>query len=132
MKSIVNSRTAAYEYDYPFHRAKLRYPETAAPAQSIEPLSDERLNAIFRIGVGRGLLDEAMLPLLSVLTSRRLGLLVHLQGNDFREKYPGISADFGFVGCPLVTALIHISTSVTGNVSSGSHEQTAFATRQAP
>lgn len=82
VKSILNSRTAAYEYDYPFKEAKLRYPKTAEPAQAIEPISDERLNAIFRIGVGRGLLDEAMLPLLGRLTSRRLGLLVHLQGND--------------------------------------------------
>ncbi|MCG6114079.1 MAG: hypothetical protein MEQ84_02675 [Mesorhizobium sp.] len=90
VKSIVNARTTAYEYDYPFKDAKLRYPKTAEPAQAIEPISDERLNAIFRIGVGRGLLDEAMLPLLGRLTSRRLGLLVHLQGNDFREKYPGV------------------------------------------
>lgn len=90
VKSIVNSRTAAYEYAYPFHGAKLRFPKTAEPAQSIEPISTERLNAIFRIGVERGLLDETMLPLMGLLTSRRLGLLVNLQGNDIRQKYPGV------------------------------------------
>ena len=89
-KTIINSGTTSYGYDYPFHGANLWYPKTAAPPQSVEPISIERLNAIFSIGVGRGLLDEAMLPLLGVLTSRRLGLLVHLQGNDFREKYPGV------------------------------------------
>jgi integrase len=31
-----------------------------------------------------------MLPLLGQLTGRRLGLLVHLTGNDLREKYPGV------------------------------------------
>jgi integrase len=31
-----------------------------------------------------------MLPLLGFLTGRRLGLLVHLQGMDFREKYDGV------------------------------------------
>lgn len=36
---------------------------------------------------------QAFIYLLTPLgrfTSRRLGLLVHLQGNDFREKYPGV------------------------------------------
>ena len=72
-KTIINSGTTSYGYDYPFHGANLWYPKTAAPPQSVEPISIERLNAIFSIGVGRGLLDEAMLPLLGVLTSRRLG-----------------------------------------------------------
>jgi integrase len=31
-----------------------------------------------------------MLPLLGNLTGRRLGLLVHLTGNDIRMKYPGV------------------------------------------
>lgn len=42
------------------------------------------------MGVGRGLLDEAMLPLLGHLTGRRLGLLVHLTGDDIREKYKDV------------------------------------------
>lgn len=37
-----------------------------------------------------GLLDNAMLPLLAFMTGRRLGLLTHLKGNDFREKYKGV------------------------------------------
>lgn len=44
------------------------------------------LNKIFSNGVASGLLDQAMLPLLAYLTSRRIGLLTHLCGDDLRKK----------------------------------------------
>lgn len=34
--------------------------------------------------------DNAFLPLLGFLTGRRLGLLLHLKGSDFREKFEGV------------------------------------------
>ena len=89
-RSIIRYRMTEYDYPDPFLNAKLNYPETAAPKQSTEPLSSEQKSRIFRTGVGGGLLDEAILPLLGDLTGRRLGLLVHLQGSDVREKYPGV------------------------------------------
>ncbi|MBS9721506.1 hypothetical protein JYU29_12510 [Tianweitania sp. BSSL-BM11] len=89
-RSIIRYKMTDYEYPDPFLNAKLRYPETAAPKQSTEPLSSDQKTRIFRTGVEGGLLDEAVLPLLGDLTGRRLGLLVHLQGSDLREKYPGV------------------------------------------
>jgi hypothetical protein len=38
---------------------------------------------VFVTGVKCNFLDEAMLPLLAKLTSRRLGLLTYLQGSDY-------------------------------------------------
>lgn len=89
-KTTIRSKMTEYEYADPFAGVTFRYPDTAAPSQSAEPLSSEQMSNIFRAGVESGLMDEAILPLLGNLTGRRLGLLVHLTGNDFREKYPGV------------------------------------------
>lgn len=89
-KTVIGTKATDYQYENPLAGIKLRYPATAASAQSAEPLSHEQLNHVFRAGIAGGLLDEAMLPLLGNLTGRRLGLLTHLTGNDIREKYPGV------------------------------------------
>lgn len=89
-KTVIGSQTTTYNYDNPLIGVRLRYPDTAASAQSAEPISSQRLSSIFRAGVAGGLLDEALLPLLGYLTGRRLGLLVHLTGSDIRQKYPGV------------------------------------------
>ncbi|MEX6506441.1 hypothetical protein [Jiella sp. M17.18] len=90
VRSAINYKAASFGYADPFHRAVLRYPDTAAPPRSAEPLSAEKISRLFRVGVEGGILDEAMLPLLGHLTGRRLGLLIHLQGQDIREKYRGV------------------------------------------
>lgn len=90
VKSTIGWHARTYDYPNPLAGTVVAYPETAAPTQSAEPLSSEQLNSVFRTGVEGGLLDEAMLPLLGDLTGRRLGLLVHLTGNDIRQKYPGV------------------------------------------
>ncbi|GAA4122661.1 hypothetical protein ACFFTN_22690 [Aminobacter aganoensis] len=90
IKAMVRSKLTEHDYRDPFSGAKIFYPETAAPSQATEPLSADQISRIFRIGIDRGLLDEAMLPLLGHLTGRRLGLLVHLTGNDIREKYKDV------------------------------------------
>ena len=89
-KAVIGWHARTYNYPNPLAGVTLTYPDTAAPAQSAEPLSTEQLSNVFRAGVDGGLLDEAMLPLLGNLTGRRLGLLVHLTGNDIRLKYPGV------------------------------------------
>ncbi len=90
IKAMVRHCMTDYEYDDPFRGARINYPTTAARQQSAEPLGSNQISRIFSAGVDRGLLDEAMLPLLGHLTGRRLGLLVHLTGNDFRQKFPGV------------------------------------------
>lgn len=90
VKTIVRSKITELAYRDPFAGVRLRYPATAAPRETAEPLSSTKISDIFAAGVQGGILDEAMLPLLGHLTGRRLGLLVHLKGNDVREKYPGV------------------------------------------
>lgn len=88
--TMMRHKMAELGYADPFAGAKIRYPETAAPKRSAQPLSAEKISRLFRTGVESGLLDEAMLPLLGHLTGRRLGLLIHLQGSDVREKFRGV------------------------------------------
>jgi integrase len=90
IKAMMRSKMTEFDYRDPFSGVRIFYPETAAPSQATEPLSADQISRIFKTGVGSGLIDEAMLPLLGHLTGRRLGLLVHLMGSDFREKYRGV------------------------------------------
>jgi hypothetical protein len=76
-----------HHYRDPFAGAQITYPETLAPPRPREGVSAEVTNRVFKVGVASGLLDEAMLPPLAKLTSRRLGLLTHLQGGDIRQKH---------------------------------------------
>jgi integrase len=90
VKTLVRLKMTEYDFPDPFAGVKLFYPDTAAPPESAEPLGSDQISRIFRTGVASGLMDDAMLPLLGHLTGRRLGLLVHLTGNDVREKYTGV------------------------------------------
>lgn len=87
VKTTARSGMTEHEYQDPFGGAKIHYPKTAAEPVSAEPLGASQVSGIFRTGMSTGFLDNAMLPLLGHLTGRRLGLLVHLTGNDFREKF---------------------------------------------
>ncbi|MGR6431453.1 hypothetical protein ACU5AY_11105 [Rhizobium sp. PAMB 3174] len=88
--AALRSAMTKYSYRDPFGGARIDYPDTAAPPVSAEPLSAEKISKIFQLGVETGIMENFMLPLLGHLTGRRLGLLIHLIGNDFREKYPGV------------------------------------------
>ncbi|BDA86597.1 hypothetical protein Sa4125_41390 [Aureimonas sp. SA4125] len=88
--TMIRHKMKELGYSDPFANANIRFPETAAPKRKSAPLSAEKISAVFRIGVASGLLDEAMLPLLGHLTGRRLGLLIHLQGSDIRDKFGGL------------------------------------------
>lgn len=90
VKTMIGYKAATLGYNNPFTYVRVWWPNTAAPPISAEPLSAERISAIFKVGVESGLLDNALLPLLGHLTGRRLGLLIHLKGHDFREKYHGV------------------------------------------
>lgn len=90
VKTVFGSRTTTYDYSNPIAGAKLVYPDSARDSVPTEPLSKKKVDLLLNTGVQSGLLDNAMLPLLGLLTGRRLGLLVHLQGIDFREKFEGV------------------------------------------
>ena len=90
VKTVFGSRTTTYDYSNPIAGTKLVYPDSARDSVPTEPLSKKKVELLLNTGVQSGLLDNAMLPLLGLLTGRRLGLLVHLQGIDFREKFEGV------------------------------------------
>lgn len=78
---------ADHHYRDPFAGVEIRWPAILRPSVPRVSLGLDALNRIFRQGVASGQLDEAMLPLLSFLTSRRLGLLAYMCGSDIRERY---------------------------------------------
>lgn len=90
VKSVIAHGTTIYGYTSQVAGTHLKYPETAAASIPSEPLSYDKISKLVKTGVQTGLLDNAMLPLLGLLTGRRLGLLIHLRGSDIREKYKGV------------------------------------------
>src|SRR5690606_6203978 len=87
IKAMARSQIGSYRYRDPFADPGLSYPDTAAPAKPREEIGVDVLNRTFELGIGSGCMDTAMLPLLSRLTSRRLGLLLYLRGSDIRAKH---------------------------------------------
>lgn len=83
---MMSHGTQDYRYRNPFAAVRLTYPKTLRPSKPREGISVEVTNRIFGYGAASGLLDEAILPVLSKLTSRRLGLLVFLRDSDIRRK----------------------------------------------
>lgn len=74
-------------YRDPFAGVRLRWPRTAAPPVTREEIGTDVVNRVFELGVGSGLMLDAMLPPLARLTARRLGLLIFLRGSDIRLKH---------------------------------------------
>lgn len=91
VKSVFGSRTTKYDYVNPMRDASLRYPDSARKKVSAEPLGSDKISKLFEVGVNSGFMDEAMLPLLGLMTGRRIGLLVHLRGSDIRKKYEDVA-----------------------------------------
>ncbi|MFD1747435.1 hypothetical protein ACFSE1_18355 [Rhizobium helianthi] len=90
IKAAIRSEITAGGFTDPFAGAKIRIPKTAASPRKATPIGTSKMNTLFRTGVESGLMEDIMLPLLGHLTSRRLGLLIHLRGNDIREQFPEV------------------------------------------
>ncbi len=90
IKAAIRSHMTEGDYSDPFSGLTLAYPKTAALPQKATPLSMSKMTTLFRTGVESGLMENIMLPLLGHLTSRRLGLLIHMRGTDIYEQFPGI------------------------------------------
>jgi integrase len=90
VKAVVAHGGKLYDYKSQLAGAQLTYPETARPSIPSEPLAYHKMTKLLRTGVRTGYIDNAMLPLLGLLTGRRLGLLLHLKGSDIREKFEGV------------------------------------------
>jgi hypothetical protein len=90
IKATIRSHITAGGFTDPFAGAKIRIPKTAASPRKATPIGTSKMNTLFRTGTESGLMEDIMLPLLGHLTSRRLGLLIHLRGNDIREQFPDV------------------------------------------
>lgn len=116
VRAVMNSGQKAHSYNSPSIGAGLTYPESAAASVSTEPLGYKKTEKLLATGVQTGLLDNAMLPLLAFMTGRRLGLLIHLKGTDFREKYTGVwvAQTSGIVQIDGVWTRVPIKTDASG------------------
>jgi hypothetical protein len=87
LKTMMRHGMTIYGYRDPFANARIHWPPGFAASVPREDIDDEVMNEAFRLGVASGFLDLAMMPLLSALTTRRLGLLCYLQGQDIRQQW---------------------------------------------
>ena len=90
IKAAIRSAIAGGGFTDPFGGAKIRIPKTAESPRRATPIGASKMNNLFNTGIESGLMEDVMLPLLGHLTSRRLGLLIHLRGNDIREQFNNI------------------------------------------
>ncbi|MDW9921191.1 hypothetical protein GOB36_11655 [Sinorhizobium meliloti] len=90
VKAVIAHGATIYGYTSQVAGTHLKYPETARPSIPSEPLAYHKISKLMATAVQTGYLDNAMLPLLAILTGRRLGLLIYLKGSDIREKYKGV------------------------------------------
>ena len=90
IKAAIRSAIAGGGFTDTFGGAKIRIPKTAESPRRATPIGASKVNNLFKTGVESGLMEDIMLPLLGHLTSRRLGLLIHLRGNDIREQFSNI------------------------------------------
>ncbi len=90
VKSVVAYGERHLDFKNQIRGARIDYPETAKPTMPSEPLASHKISQLLLTAVETGELDYTMLPLLGLLTGRRLALLVYLRGSDIREKYKGV------------------------------------------
>jgi integrase len=90
VKTALTKGGTKNDYTSPLKNAKLTYPNTAPLPATSSPLGSQKINALFQTGCDSGLLESAMLPLLALVTGRRLALLLNLYGSDIVEKFPGV------------------------------------------
>lgn len=90
VRAAMRSGMTSHSYRDPFQDVSLRYPSSLAPSRQTASLNARQLTTLFRIGVGTGHMDAAMLPLLAHLTGRRLSALIYLRGIDIIEKFDNV------------------------------------------
>ena len=87
VRTMMRHRIQDLNYRDPFAGARISLPKAYKAPKPREGVSVEVTNRVFDNGVKSGLLDEALLPLMAKLTSRRLGLLTYLHSEDIRQKH---------------------------------------------
>lgn len=87
VSAVINNAVGLRRLTNPFSGYRIRWPSDAKPSVEREALDYERLDKIFKLGVASGYLDDALLPPLALLSTRRIGILPFLRGCDFDEKH---------------------------------------------
>jgi integrase len=99
IKTMMRYGTTDYNYRDPFASAKIRWPAELRLSAPRESIDIDVLNRLFARGVASGRIDEALIPLVLYLTSRRLGLVLYLRGSDIRRKHGHAVAQTAGVVC---------------------------------
>jgi integrase len=86
VRAIIRDRRTELGFADPFRDMKIAWPLSSTSPRKRLPISTPTLNKVFVYGVESGYLEEAVLPLMAYLTGRRIGLLLHLRGEDFRQR----------------------------------------------
>lgn len=86
VRAIIRDRRTELGFADPFRDMKIAWPLSSASPRKRLPISTPTLNKVFVNGVESGYLEEAILPLMAYLTGRRIALLLHLRGEDFRQR----------------------------------------------
>jgi hypothetical protein len=87
VKATINNAVGLRPLKNPFAGYKIRWPADAKPSVEREALAYERLDRLFKLGADSGYLDDALLPPLALLSTRRIGILPFLRGCDFDTKH---------------------------------------------
>lgn len=90
IKPVFRKGATEFECRNPIQGGMLTYPDMARRPVSAEPIAATKIETLFKAGAKSRYIDDVMLPLLGLLTGRRLGLLIHLTGSDIREKFDGV------------------------------------------
>lgn len=90
IKPVFSYAATQHSFDNPIKNVALKYSKATLAPISAEPLSSQKLAKLFRTSVQSPYIDDVMLPLLGLLTSRRLGLLTHMMGRDISNKFGGV------------------------------------------
>ncbi len=87
VKTIVSEAVLNYPLKNPFAQLRLRWPKNAKPSVKREALDYEKLDNLFELGIASGHLDDAMIPPLAFLSTRRIGIIPWIRGCDFDRKH---------------------------------------------
>ena len=87
VRTIISHAVAIHPYANPFAGFRIRWPDNARPSVRREALDYEKLGKLFALGVASGYIDDAMIPPLCFLSTRRIGIVPWIRGCDIDQKH---------------------------------------------
>ncbi|MCW5691627.1 MAG: hypothetical protein KIT48_04620 [Pseudolabrys sp.] len=87
VKTILATAALEHPFKNPFAGLRIRWPKKAKPSVKREALDYEKLDRAFELGVASGYLDDAMIPPICLLSTRRIGIIPWIRGCDIDRKH---------------------------------------------